>query len=198
MVEMRVRLLRTVHRPERVRVRTWPSSHRSRFATRDFLVFADSELVPFCAADTRWVVLDLASGRPAGLPSGLRSLLPEEGPRALADDAPRLPEVEAPWFTRAFDVRLSDLDINGHVNHVHYLEWIAEAVPDDVVREKQLTELQVVFRQSAGQGDRVSIDTEPIAGHGGAFVHRLTCPERSALLVRARSLWRECGPEGAG
>ena len=82
-----------------------------------------------------------------------------------------------------FRARRGDIDLNGHVNNVHYVEWLLEGRPDEA---GACQELDIVFKSETLAGEEVrveSVETEP-----GAFVHRVYAPGgRDHVLARSNS-----------
>ena len=40
--------------------------------------------------------------------------------------------ISEPQFEKEFQVRRSDIDTNDHINNTKYVEWVLEAIPQDV------------------------------------------------------------------
>jgi acyl-CoA thioesterase FadM len=76
---------------------------------------------------TSWVLVDIASGRPAALPDGVL-----DGYAEAADRRPRpVPRIPAPTTEaerRPWPVRADDLDGNDHVNNAAYFSAVAEVL----------------------------------------------------------------------
>ena len=71
-----------------------------------------------------------------------------------------------------FRARRGDIDLNGHVNNVHYVEWLMEGRPDSA---GPCHELEIVFKSETLAGEEVrveSVETEP-----DVFVHRVYTPD---------------------
>ena len=108
-------------------------------------------------------------------------------------------------------VRASHVDMNGHVNNVHYLTWMLEDVPDALLATHELTEINIEFRNEAHAGDMVEAlgSSEELGGGGGGngngsgsssalrpqlWTHMLRRPptwdgKEEEEIVRATSLW---------
>jgi acyl-ACP thioesterase len=84
--------------------------------------------------------------------------------------------------------RLSDLDINGHVNNAQLLGWTLEPLPLEVSGEQVLREIDVQFRHECRRDDRIAARVE--AKDGGVFHHSVIFVDNGRELVRARSVWR--------
>jgi hypothetical protein len=82
--------------------------------------------------------------------------------------------------------RLSDLDINGHVNNAQLLGWTLEPLPLEVSSEQVLREIDVQFRHECRRDDRIAARVE--AKDGGVFHHSVIFVDNGReLCERARS-----------
>lgn len=166
---------------ERLRVETWPAGLQRLFALRDYQVFAaDGQLAASAAGD--WLLMHLESRRPARPPVSFRRLVKENHPRVLqGSDVGLEADFEASG-ERRLEVRPSDLDINRHVNHVRYLEWMLDSLEDAVWRPR---EFEIEFRGEAFLGQ--TLQTRWAQGEGGRVLHSLRRESDGRLLAVARS-----------
>ena len=69
--------------------------------------------------------------------------------------------------------RYSDLDMNGHVNNVNYVEWALDSIGFDVTSKLPLKELFVNYNAEVKLGDEVVLkvweDTESCAAEERIF-----------------------------
>jgi acyl-ACP thioesterase len=171
-------------------VETWPSASGRVYAHRDFELRSDGRLLG--RASEAWVVVDLRARRVTRIPAFVREI-------RLPDRPPTLPQAEPsdaltePWIPgrtgeleTSFEVRLHDLDQNGHTNHVRYVEWALEALPRPVLIEQDLGSLEVVFLAEALERERLRSVAAP-TGEGG-FVHRIVRDD-GVELARLSTRW---------
>lgn len=105
--------------------------------------------------------------------------------------------------------RVSDMDMNGHINNVTYINWILETIPEQVLNNKRLYQIEIDYKNECTSGDLVHPRAEAcevpeafmergcrVEGDGcKAFLHSLSRNEGEAdsivskELVRARTLW---------
>jgi acyl-ACP thioesterase len=170
-------------------VETWPSALESRYAHRDFLVFLPGRQDPIARGASTWVLLDVARNRPAVLGSILGDGHLVHRPRAL--ESPFQPIAPTGEVVRRLDVpvRLADLDINDHVNNLHYVEWIVESVPESVWRESAPAEIQVEFKRAVRYGESVRVETFGSGDGACAYAHRVTSSGTPGDVVLARTRW---------
>jgi len=126
-------------------VQTWPRCMKGFLSERDFLLFSGRTLV--ARATSRWLLLNTATGHTARITDEVKNAYDLED-RALFDTQlpsnGKSPE-DAP-VTFSTTVGRRDIDTNGHVNNIHYLEYALEALPEDVYRQLPDT-VDVVFRR---------------------------------------------------
>ena len=92
-------------------------------------------------------------------------------------------------------MRLSDLDINQHVNNVNYIEWAVESVPDALWATHRIEHFEIGFHAAGVRGDTVratcQMDETP---EGPVCLHRLEREADGRELARARSRWVRRAP----
>jgi acyl-ACP thioesterase len=173
---------------ETIQVETWPSGYDRMVATRDFRIWnAKKECVG--KATSIWMLLDLNSRRPVNVEPVLAEFAKENPDRALVihrDD--RLDLVENPTEKKFFNVRYGDLDLNNHVNNVHFMEWVLEAVPATVREAKKLQSLDIQFRAECFYGDRIESQAEFI--NETNIRHFLKRESDQKEVARAQTTWR--------
>lgn len=92
-------------------------------------------------------------------------------------------------------VRRSDLDLNGHLNHVAAISALLEAVPAEVAVAQRVESLEVEFRGEGHYRDQL-ISQLAVAEPESELHHRLSRTADGKELARGRSRWRT-GP-GSG
>ncbi len=175
---------------EQLTVETWASTRSGRFFLREFRLL-DGEDRPIGAATSSWLVLDIAARRAVDDPD-FAADMPFVAERAMADDFARLPEPREAAHRQEYDVRLGDLDVNRHVNNVHYVAWALEAVPTAVWRAKRLVGVEISFRAEGRHGDTIESICDA-TDDGDGFRHSVRRVGDGVELARLRTAWR---PEG--
>ena len=170
-------------------VKTWATSRSAGIrAWRDFEVFSGAG-ERLASATSMWLMLDVSRWKLIRLPTAVLDMVNVSAPPVLeplpigTDFAPSGPldEVAVHWL---------DVDLNGHVNNVRYLDWMMGAVPDDQWKHNRVTSLAVDFQDEARPGDFL----RPAAWKLGsrAMQHRIG-NGNGKLLVLARTEWNSRG-----
>ncbi|HGY56485.1 MAG TPA: hypothetical protein ENK44_12320 [Caldithrix abyssi] len=171
-------------------VETWPSDKNDSFALRDFLVKDKAGRV-IATATTSWMIMDIQTRRPVSIPEALGDLVYKEKDRAMNDNFDALPQLEEFQIKKEFNVRLSDLDLNQHVNFLNYIEWAIESVPPEIWKQYILKDLQVSYRAEAKLGDRVVVFSEQKnEKENKEFVHSILRANDNRELTRLTSCWK--------
>lgn len=141
---------------EELTVVTWPSAVERLQCRRDFQM-RDAAGQAVCEAVSWWVVVDVAARRVVRIPEVIAELHPIEKDFALDVPPSRLPAPEAWTNEHHFPVRLSDIDVNQHVNNVHYIQWAIESAQPtlDTTDFARPSYLEIVYKSECVYGDTV-------------------------------------------
>ena len=184
LTRLKVRMLRLPKWGETVSILTFPRGGRKIVAYRDF-VLSDADCSAIGHAASEWILIDLASRKVVAIPSEVFAAANTVREPVFGDE----PFIKLRWDCReassgvlSFRARRGDIDLNGHVNNVHYVEWLMEGRP---AAAGPCRELDIVFKSETLAGEEVrveSVEVEP-----GAFVHRVYAPDgRDHVLARTR------------
>jgi acyl-ACP thioesterase len=66
-------------------------------------------------------------------------------------------------FVRTIDTHYNDVDINGHINSVKYIEHILDLWPIDWYREHQIRRFEIAYVAEAHAGDQLSFYKESVS-----------------------------------
>lgn len=174
LTRLRVRMDRLPAWGERVTVLTFPRLGRRITAFRDFEL-TDGTGARLGVATSEWMTIDLGTRRVAPIPEGVFALANTVRTPVLGEGAftakLRFPEVAAAAEQR-FRAQRSHIDLNGHVNNVHYVEWMLETAP---ALAGGGVDLELLFRSETLAGDEVVAQSAP-GGDGGTWL-RVAAPD---------------------
>ncbi len=152
---MAVEMKRLPSRGEAIDIYTWVSDYGRLFTTRNMTI-TDCNGVEIGAAVTLWAMIDLDTRRPLDL-----SPLSNKG-TSLVD---REPPIERPRKVGAFEcsserpytVVYSDIDFNGHVNSMKYLEWMVDTLPSEIPATLSALRFDINYLHEAKLGEELVI-----------------------------------------
>ena len=157
------------------RIETWVDRLYRQFTDRHFAItLADG--TPCGYATSTWSLIDTASRRPADLTrlegGGFTSVLIPDRPAPIAPlGRIRFKQLEeAGTHTAAF----TDLDINGHVNSIRYLELLLNLYSPELLRRNPVRRVEMAYCLESYHGDRLHLFREDDA----------TNPRRTLFEIR--------------
>ena len=171
-----------------VTVRTQPRSFRNFSGNRAFEI-VDETGEACIDAQSQWIFIDTGRGRPARVHAHIHDCYGvEESDSALPWEAdPR--SIARRDHQREFTVRQSDIDHNGHVNNIRYVEWALESIPMEFLSGRSLNRLLVHYRKETRYGTEVlsAVQLET-AGNGLQAIHEIL--DRGTVVCRLESVWK--------
>ncbi|MFQ5570530.1 MAG: acyl-[acyl-carrier-protein] thioesterase [Rhodothermales bacterium] len=177
-----------------VRLETWPAGVEGLYAMRDFIFYtvSDEEHTPRCVGrgTSAWLVVDVHRKRPVRVPPSITEIILPERERALPDAFTKLRPPPRAEHEARFRVRYSDLDINQHVNNVRYAEWAVESVPDAILHDYRLRDLDLQYRAETTFGDTVIAQAQQAPpGDAPVFDHQLLREHDGRTVALAQTHW---------
>ena len=148
-------------------------------------------------AATGWLLVDTASFRPHRADVLPIPLTVNDRGRALDEPLKKLlpPRDIRPVYERT--VRLSDLDVNNHVNNARYLEWIFDCYDDEFVRSHVPAFLQVNYVGETTLGDTVALSRGEDTSSPGVHYIEGASRTKGSKVVQAVVGWEALDPRGA-
>lgn len=171
-----------------IRAESWPSAVESRFAKRDFRLWWNDAAEPFAVASSAWLLIDVNRKRPVTVENVIGREHLRYTEHMVHDPFPSMNPAGTPDFTTEFRIRRADLDMNDHVNNTHYVEWLAEAVPEPVWRECSVTALDIEYKRALQFGETVHIASYAV--DASTYLHRMTSTAGKGDVMLARTVWK--------
>jgi fatty acyl-ACP thioesterase A len=170
---------------DEITVETFPRGGRKIVAWRDFEI-KNSSGETIGAASSEWMLIDLASRKVVAVPSAVLECIDPDSAPVLGENPfskLRFPDGDA-TEPLTFTAQKSHIDLNGHVNNVHYLEWMLEAC-----ESFRPHEMEVIFRGETMAGDKVLVTA---AEAGESTLLRVFAPDGKDHII-ARTMVRRTG-----
>jgi acyl-ACP thioesterase len=190
---LHVRLSRVPDWREHITIETWPSDRTGGVrAMRDFRIF-DSRHKTIGEAGSLWILLSRKTKRPMRIPDFLRESRKPGLPDDLLNDSEVSP-LNHEKYAKEFEVGITHLDFNNHVNNTCYLEWALNTLPQDIFATHELRDLLFNFVGEGHGGETIMARTEEcsdIAATDRAFIHVLESKVGERPLALIRTYWNQ-------
>jgi acyl-ACP thioesterase len=182
-----------------IEVSTWMSGREGKFAYREFEVKTqDGAIVALGTAS--YALIDLKTRKPVVIADHLPEV-PGDPRRVITEPMMGLPVIKTLTREVHLPVMLRDLDINGHVNHVVYVQWGLEAVPLEIWESYRPQGIEIEYRAETHYGDQVRVAVS-VAYEGEedegreergtpVLLHQVFHAETATELARLRTRWRK-------
>lgn len=172
---------------ETVTIRTWPSSHERNVAMRCYEAYDDAGNA-LARATSAWMVIDFKQRTMVPIPEFVTTGYPKGQPSCHGFATRAVPRLREPAHHAPVLSRVSDLDMNGHVNNARYADWVLEPVPQSLRTTHEPSLFDITFRAECGPG--VNVAAACSAPDSDTTLHSVTLADGTELC-RARIIWRK-------
>lgn len=178
---------------ETILVKTWPRGTDKLFALRDFEVkYPDGRLVALSSSS--WLVVDRTTRRvqrPDSLLTSFNSGFPVKS--SLGRNSDKIEAIsDYPSCSAPFRVKISDLDINLHVNNVMYFKWITDSYDLDFRSGHYPSLVEVNYLAESRINDEIIIKTAVYKNNDKVYNHSVVRSVDNTELCRVRINWNDC------
>jgi len=156
---------------ETITVRTWPRGGEKLFAVRDFDI-RDKNNTAAITARSMWVILDMEKRRPLRPQSVMDALPQNEGVNALPPNCAGPSGLEERSNLQKAGERTAlytDVDYNGHVNNVRYIQWIEDTLGPQILESAEKMRLDINYMNEIRMDEVIEIMHAPIENEKLSF-----------------------------
>ena len=89
-------------------------------------------------------------------------------------------------------MRLQDLDIQQHVNHISHIHWIMEGMPEKIVDKYELNKLEISYKEQGFYQDDIKVETEIMRESDDSIkaIHQIIKGKKEKLVSKAVTSWK--------
>lgn len=149
----------------RFHVETWVESAMRFFTNRNFCVYSDEAEGKKIYGYGRsvWAMIDTETRQPVDLlavnDGDILSYVEKEKECPIAKSS-RVKMTDSAQLVRTIDTFYNDVDINGHINSVKYIEHVLDLWPISWYQQHKIHRLEVAYVAEAHAGDHLSFYRE--------------------------------------
>jgi len=147
---------------DRFHIETWVEGAMKFFTSRNFKVTSQEGKV-YGYGRSIWAMIDTVTRQPADLLSvhgGLIEKYVEKDKEDPILPSSRVRMSQKAKYVRSIDTYYNDVDINGHINSVKYIEHVLDLFDLDYYRSHRLKRFEIAYVAESHQGDRLSFYLE--------------------------------------
>ena len=143
-------------------VDTWVESAMRYFTNRNFAVTGENGKI-YGYGRSIWAMIDTETRQPTDILSvndGAINQWIEKEKSCPIDKGGRVKMSDSAGFVRAIDTYYNDVDINGHINSVKYIEHILDLWDMDWYKNHRVKRFEIAYVAEAHAGDRLNFYRE--------------------------------------
>jgi len=171
-------------------VKTWPCGGKGLMCFRDFEI-TDSAGDIIAAASSGWLVVDLNRRRPLR-PNRTLGDIPVNPKRALQTDFEEIDEPGQCQFSKIFEPRFGEIDLNNHINNSIYFTWASESMPREILSEYVPAEIDIAFKSEVILGKSVTAETCIVSDckETKTAVHSICQDGSQGIAAKLKTVWK--------
>lgn len=160
---------------DRFYVETWVEGAMRYFTSRDFAI-TSAEGKTYGYGRSIWALIDTDTRQPTDILSikdgAIAQYVETEKPCPM-DKGSRVKMGQKAELVRTLDTYYHDVDVNGHVNSVKYIEHVLDLFPLDYYRAHKLRRFDIAYVAETYQGDQLHVYRERV-GEAEDYQFRVT------------------------
>ena len=150
---------------ERFTIETWVESAMKFFTSRNFCV-SDGQGKVYGYGRSIWAMIDTETRQPSDIYSidngAINDWIVDDKPCPI-EKGGRVKMSDDAELIRSIEVNYNDIDINGHVNSIKYIEHVLDLWDIAWYREHRLKRFEIAYVAEAHQGDQLNFYREQTA-----------------------------------
>jgi medium-chain acyl-[acyl-carrier-protein] hydrolase len=142
------------------------------------------------SADTIWLFVDMLTRKPKSVTEDLYKgycITPGKNALPKLTEPRKLGKID---FEKEFRIRFSDIDVNKHVNNVSYVSWALEALPIEILQEKDIELVRIIFRKELNYGSVIKSCAEILNEEGKTITFHSIVDDQGRDSCNIEFHWR--------
>ena len=144
-------------------VETWVESAMRYFTNRNFRVVSEDDQKVYGYGRSIWAMIDTESRQPTDIfliDNGAINNWIVNDKECPIDKGGRVKMSDEAQLVRTIDTYYNDVDINGHINSVKYIEHVLDLWDINWYKEHSIKRFEIAYVAEAHQGDQLSFYQE--------------------------------------
>ncbi|MGJ8759274.1 acyl-ACP thioesterase [Polaribacter sp. R2A056_3_33] len=174
---------------EKITIRTWLSHYSFIKGYRENIIYDQKNNI-IGSAKGLWVFFDIDKRKPIPIFNEIKEKWSYFNEHSINRNIKKkIIAIDSPQHTKQFRVNRYDIDSNKHVNNIRYLQWLIESIPEDVVDNYFLHEIEGHFIAEAQYGDTVLSLTKELKIKN-TFAHTIKIKGNNKVCATAKTIWK--------
>jgi len=160
LLDWKVKIIRRPDYDEKIKAVTWSRGANKLLAFRDFEIF-DEKGERIAIGSSRWIYMDLVKRRPLRIMPDFVEKYKSEDISVFDEEIEKIDisslDLEKPDKQLEYKLRRRDMDYNGHMHNISYIDIANEILPDDLYFNKHFADIRVEYKKEIMKDDNVFV-----------------------------------------
>jgi len=154
LLDWKVKLLKRPHYGDILEISTWTRYINKCYAYRDYEIYVNNE--KYVIATSKWLLFDINRKKPIRVQEDLISKYEPEENKSVFDilEIEKMKKVDSYDNNYAYNVKKSDIDINGHMHNLNYLDIAYECFSENDYNN-ELNNIRISYKKEIKLEDKV-------------------------------------------
>lgn len=157
LLNWKVQILSYPHSNQVITIKTWPRVFDKLYSFRDFEVFDENNNL-VAIASSKWFPIDTETKRIKKLTPEITDAYGETVTKSVFED-PFEEKIKVPEELKLnfnYGVQRRDIDTNGHVNNLHYIDYALETLPKEIYNSNEFDNLEIHYKKEIKHGELIN------------------------------------------
>ena len=133
---------------DNITVKTWPRIFDKLYSYRDFEVYDEHNNL-IAIASSKWFAIDTVNKKIRKLTPEITEAYGGTTPKSVFE-SPFQEKIKVPEELKLnfnYTIQRRDLDTNGHVNNLHYIDFALETLDEDIFNNNLFNNLEIIYKK---------------------------------------------------
>ena len=152
-VDWKIKMFSHPQYNEEIIIKTWPRVLEKFYSYRDFEVFDNNNNL-IAIASSKWIMINSETKKIEKINNTVLSSYEVYKKSVFSeplDEKPKIPDNLKLNFT--YTIQRRDIDTNGHVNNLHYIDYALETLPEEVYYSNVFNNIDIHYKKEIKYGD---------------------------------------------
>lgn len=157
LLDWKVQVISYPHSNEILTVKTWPRVFDKLYSYRDFEVFDENNNL-VAIASSKWFAIDTQNKKIRKLTPEIADAYGEPVSKRVFENAfeEKLKVPEDLKLNFNYEIQRRDIDTNGHVNNLNYIDFALEALDEDIYNNTVFHNLEVIYKKEIKLHEKIN------------------------------------------
>ena len=160
LLDWKLKVLKRAEYGEILTIKTWGRAMNKAYSYRDFEVYNQTN--ELCAiATSKWAMVDIKKGKIVKITEEIIQKYEPEEKSVFENkiiEKIGMPEDNNKYTTTKYKVNRKDIDLNGHMHNLYYLDLIYEALPEDIYQNEIFNNVRIHYKKEIKPKENLNCD----------------------------------------